>query len=102
MSSGELRQNWRVLSRWGWLIVLTAVVGAFVGYGVARSATRVYRSTATLLIGPPQNPASPDYNLVLLSESLARTYSELVRTRPMLERAIQELHLSASVDEVAD
>ena len=35
MSPGELHAYWRVLTRWGGLIVLTTLVGAVVGYALA-------------------------------------------------------------------
>src|SRR5262245_16398397 len=90
VSSGEFQVYWRALTRWAVVIVLTTLIGAAVGYAVARVTPAAYRSTVTLLINQQQNPVALDYNQVLLSESLARTYSELIRTRPIIEDAIRE------------
>jgi polysaccharide biosynthesis transport protein len=82
------------------MIVLTTLVGAGVGYALARTTPWVYRSTVTLLINQQQNPVALDYSQVQVSESLARTYSELIRTRPIIEQAIQTANVTISPEQL--
>jgi non-specific protein-tyrosine kinase len=91
----ELRQYVTLLTRWAWLIALAIILGAAGGFGLSWATTPVYESSTKLLINQaPASSATPDYASVLTSERLARTYAELLRTRPVLEQVIADLKLT--------
>jgi non-specific protein-tyrosine kinase len=96
----ELRQVWFFVTKWVWLVLVTTVLAAAVSFVISRETTPVYGASATVLINQAQNPATPDYNSVLTSERLTQTYSQLIKTRPVLERTIQDLRLATTPDEL--
>jgi capsular polysaccharide biosynthesis protein len=98
-----LREYVRLLRRWSWLILLGAVVAGAIAYLISRQMVPIYAASTTLLstqvnaIG-----SSPDFDSLRASESLARTYVELMRKRPVLEAAIANLNLQMDTGELAD
>ena len=96
----ELRRFWIIFSKWAWLLAVATVLAAGVSYVVSRATTPVYSASTTILVNQAQNPASPDYNSVLTSERLTQTYSQLLRTRPILLKVIQELGLPLTPEEL--
>jgi non-specific protein-tyrosine kinase len=96
----ELRRYWYVLTKWIWLIALATVVAAAVSFVVSRSMKPVYSASATILVNQAQNPTTPDYNSVLASERLTQTYSQLIRTRPILEQVIKDQNLQLTPDQL--
>lgn len=98
----ELRQYLALLWRWAWLIALCALLAAGGAYAVSSRTEPVYQASATLLVNEATNRnVTPDLSTLTLSERLARTYSELLRKRPVLERVIRELNLSMPPDALA-
>jgi len=91
----ELLQYWGIIRRWWWLLVLTTLVAAISAFAVSVRMTPVYRATAQVLIQQASNPANlTSYSDILTSERLARTYSKLLTTRPVLEQTLKELQLT--------
>lgn len=89
----ELRRNWFVLLRWWWLLALATGVAAGVSYVVSRQSAPVYSASTLILVDQAQNPVTADYNSVLASEQLTRTYSQLLTTQPILATTISQLRL---------
>lgn len=89
----ELRQYVSIIWRWLWLIVVCTLLAGATAYVVSRNSTPIYRASVTLLINQAQNPSMTDYTAILTSERLARTYSELLKTRPILEQVAERLGL---------
>src|ERR1700730_3532796 len=75
--------------RWLWLLVLATVLAAAASYLVSSRLPRVYESTAKLLVTPGAGNAVSSYNDVLTAERLTRTYSEVLKSRPVVEAAAQ-------------
>ena len=91
----------RLLWRWLWLIVLSMLLAGASAFIVSRLTIPTYEASATLLIDQaPANSMSPDYNSLLASERLARTYAETIRKRPVLEAAIANLRLSITPEQL--
>jgi capsular exopolysaccharide synthesis family protein len=87
---------WLVI-RWSWLIALSAVVAGIVAFEVSQQIVPTYAASTTLLINQaPAASLSPDFNSVRASESLARTYVELLDKRPVLEVVIANLKLNTT------
>jgi uncharacterized protein involved in exopolysaccharide biosynthesis len=82
-----------ILKRWGWLLVVGALIGALTAYFLSGLATPMYRSSALLLVSQPQQaPATARADLEA-SALLASTFSQLITTRPITERAAAEIGL---------
>ena len=97
----DLRHYAHVVWQWLWLIVLASAIaggGAFLASGLV---TPIYEASTTLLIRESQNEAGLDYNSVLMSERLARTYSQLLKDTPVLDEVINRLKLHVSAEALA-
>jgi capsular polysaccharide biosynthesis protein len=90
----------RAVFRYGWLCVVLALLGGVLGYAVSKTIAPSYRATATVLVEQFESAGTLSYSTALLSERLTRTFSELVKARPVLERVKADLGLSRSVDDL--
>lgn len=98
----DLRQYALIIWRWLWLIALCTILAAGTAFVMSRNMTPVYEASATLLINEAQSPNTNEYTAILTSERLARTYAELLKTRPVLDEVIRRLNLDMSTAELAD
>jgi capsular polysaccharide biosynthesis protein/Mrp family chromosome partitioning ATPase len=73
------------LSRYWWLLVLTALVASLITYFQLSSRPVTYRATTDLLVGPSLDSPSPDLNALRIGGQLVQTYAEVVETRSFLE-----------------
>ncbi len=97
----ELRQYAAIIGRWLWLIVLCTLLAGGTALVVSRNSTPIYEASATLLINEARSPDVNDYTSILTSERLARTYAELLKTRPVIEQVIERLGLPMEPAELA-
>ena len=85
--------------RWLWLILLGMLLASAASYVVSSRSPRVYEGTAKLLVtAGPGTVGGADYNQLLAAERVTRTYAELLRTRPVVEAALQTAGLDLSYD----
>ncbi len=97
----ELKQYASILWRWLWLMVLGAVLAGVSAYVTSRLTKPVYAASATLLINQAPSSQVSDYTAILTSERLARTYSELLKGRPVLDEVIASSKLSLTAEELS-
>lgn len=90
----ELRQYASILWRWLWLIVLGTVLAAASSYYVSKTIPKVYGASTTLLVNQAQTPGTVSYNDVLTNMQLAKTYTEMILKRPVLQNALARLHMT--------
>jgi capsular polysaccharide biosynthesis protein len=86
-----------VARSWPLLLAATIVCGAL-GYLVASNLTPSYRASVELLTGP----VNTDFNTLQASGELARTYSELATTRPLLQTVADSTGIEGGADELDD
>ena len=90
----EVKKYASIIWHWAWLIILGALVAGGVAYIYSRSQTPIYSASARLLIDEaPGSNSGNEYSQLLLEQRLATTYIELIRTRPVMEEAIERLGL---------
>jgi capsular exopolysaccharide synthesis family protein len=98
----ETKRYTKLLRRWVWLIVLLPVLGMLGATGISATTTRVYSASTKLLIDQsPNSSASLDYNSLLSSQLIAKTYSEMLNVRPVLEKVIAKLNLKTDPETLA-
>lgn len=97
----DLRRYARVLWRWLWLIALIALIAAGGAHLASSLATPIYEASTALLIREGQRQAGLDYNSILISERLARTYSQMLKDTPVLDETIARLGLPMTEGELA-
>ncbi len=98
----ELRQSYGIVRRWLWLIAACTLVGAGSILTVSQQATPVYEASATLLVQQAPSGAGSDYQAILTSERLARTYSEMLKGRPIMQNVVEQLGLRQSPENLAN
>jgi receptor protein-tyrosine kinase len=87
--------------RWAWLLIVGTVFAATAGYVVTRQLPPVYEARATLLVSVSASPGIPSYNDTMLSQQLVKTYSQMAAQPVVLEKVVQRLGLSESVEQLA-
>lgn len=83
-----------IIWKWGWLIVLATGLAAGLTYRSASRVPRVYEATTTLLVGrslQTQNPNPDDFQT---SQTLAKSYAQLVRSQSILQATSDALKLN--------
>ncbi|MEZ4836278.1 MAG: polysaccharide biosynthesis tyrosine autokinase [Caldilineaceae bacterium] len=87
----------RLLWQWSWLIVLCALLGGVAAYVASRLSAPIYQATSTLLINEARTPGAANYQDLLASERISRTYAELLTRRPILARVAAQLGQSPDI-----
>ena len=96
----ELKEYFRIIKHWAWLLILGMILGGTGGYFASKYQTPVYQaSTRVMILRPPQESAS-DYTY-LNAQQLTQTYVQLVTTSPVLEAAATELGYEVRSEQVS-
>ena len=84
-----LTDYFRILRRWGWIMVLAAALTAGSAYVLSKAQTPVYKST--IVVGV--QPTRPDLGLTAAAKSLLRYYVLVIDTETYAKKVITELQL---------
>jgi len=88
----ELRQYLVLLRKWAWLLVIGAMLAGGAAYYMSQSQPKVYQATATLLINQQaDSTGAVTYSDLMTSQTLMKTYAEMIRTRPVLDEVQRRL-----------
>jgi capsular polysaccharide biosynthesis protein len=103
MVATSLDLQWIVLviRRWLWLIVVLALSAGVLAYVVLARVGPEYAATVTLLVSPADAAVGSDYNALLAGERLALTYSQLMKSKSVIEQTIDQLNLPVTPDDLA-
>lgn len=96
----DLRRYWNVVRRWWWLPLLGLLIGAGVGYLFSKQIKPVYRAEAYLYVNPVQTPGSPNVTDFNYAQTLAYSYSQLLRSRPILDDIGREFGVSVKTENI--
>ncbi len=94
----ELKEIATTLWRGKWLIILFTLFAATAAYMISRRITPVYEASTTLLIDQAPASLTSDSSSIAASQRLARTYSELLTKRPVIEETLARLGLDTSLE----
>ncbi len=92
----DLRRLIAVARAWLPLMVVTTVLAGGAAFVVSSLQEKVYEAKATLIVGQSLSSSNPDFSQLLVSQGLSGTYSAVAKTRPILERVIEDLGLDDS------
>ena len=92
----DLKVYIRVLWHWAWLIVLCVILAAGSAYVASNLTIPVYQATSTLLIDQANN-ATSNYQDLITSERIARTYAELMERRKLVANVAAKIGLDPDV-----
>ena len=97
----ELKQYLFLLRRWAWLMVVGAALGAGGAYAASQSQAPLYQtSTKVMVMGSPEDRGADSY-YVYNDIQLARTYSQLIVTEPVLQTVSQRLGFAVGGGQVS-
>ncbi len=82
-----------------WLILGSTILAVLAAYAVTTLLPKVYEGEARVVVGPGINGQVQDYNQLLSSLQLARTYAEAASTRKMAEEVIDALGLDVMTED---
>lgn len=88
----DLKVYARILWHWAWLIVLCTLLAAVSAYIASSLSVPVYRATSKLLIDQANNPTT-NYQDIITSERIARTYAELMQRDKLLVSLAEKLNV---------
>ena len=87
------------IRRWVVVLVLATLVAGVVGYMVSSRLPKVYEGSVELLVTPGQaGNGMSNYNDVLAGERLTRTYSEVLKTEPVVAEAARRAGINQTYE----
>lgn len=90
---------WRnILLIAGITVVITVLVGTYTVFGIDKQ----FESETTLRVTPAQTGDSINYNDVITSQKLVKTYSIIAKSRKVLSVVIEDLNLDYSYNQLKD
>lgn len=79
-----------------WLIILVGMVAGMIALFVSMRTTPIYQTSTRLLISDPPTMRSVDYSGIVSSQTMTRTYAEMLKERTVLQGVIDQLTLSTT------
>lgn len=96
----DLKVYFRILWHWAWLVILCVILAATSAYIASSLSVPIYQASSTLLIDQASNPTT-EYQDIITSERIARTYAELMQRKRVLQNVATELGIEIDVLESA-
>jgi non-specific protein-tyrosine kinase len=90
----DLREYFKIIQRWWWLLLLGAALGAGAGYAATLYTPLEYRTTATLVVGRFSQLADTNTGDLLTGVRLAQSYAQLAGREPVLQAVVDSADLS--------
>jgi len=95
----ELKEYFRIIRRWAWLMILGLIIGGGVGYLISDYQTPIYQVSTRVMVMRPSQESVSDYTY-LSAQQLTQTYIQLVTTRPVLDAASAELGYTVEPEQI--
>ncbi len=93
----DLKMYARLAWRWLWLVVLCAVIGGAAAFLVSLNMTPIYQAESKVMINEARTPSAANYNDILASERVARTYADLMKRDSVMAEAFVRLGLDPAL-----
>jgi len=96
----DLRRQLSIARAWSPLVIVCVVLATGAALLISGRLPKVYEAKATLVVGQSLSAMTPNYDQLLVSQQLSRTYAEVATTRPILEAVIKKLALTDSPEDL--
>lgn len=99
----DLLEILRIIRKRLWIIILLTVMAVVIsGLLSFFFLDKVYQTSTTLMVSKTQSDSTNvlQYNDVLMSQKLVKTYSEIAKSDRVLDKVIEKLELSTSAEEL--
>ncbi len=87
---------------WSWLIILAGFLAGGIAFIFSSRTTPIYQTSTRLLVSDPPAMRSIDYTGIVNSQTMTRTYAEMLMERPVLQGVIDQLMLSTTPDQLKE
>lgn len=95
----EAKRFLLLLKQWSWVFVLSTMLAGATAFVVSTQIPPTYEASTTLWVKQTQqSDVLPNYDSLLASQSLAKTYTELLRKQTVMEAVNTNLNLGMPVD----
>jgi succinoglycan biosynthesis transport protein ExoP len=101
-SADGVRETLYLFWSWAWLIVLAGLLAGIATLIVSLRTTPIYQSTTRLLVSDPPAMRSIDYTGIFSSQTVVRTYAEMMLEWPVLQGVIDQLGLSTTPEDLKE
>jgi capsular polysaccharide biosynthesis protein len=101
-SAAGVREILYLFWSWAWLIVLAGLLAGGAALVVSLRSTPIFQSSTRLLVSDPPALRSIDATGIVSSQTVARTYAEMLLERPVLEGVIAQLGLATSPEDLKE
>ncbi len=100
----DLKDLFGFLLHWLWLIVVCGIAAGLAGYLISSFAvTPLYQSTTTIyILSKQENNSNLTYSDLQLGSQLTMDYALLIKSRTVLEQAIETYQLNIPYEQFAD
>jgi len=92
----EPRQIIATLFRWWWVLVLVPLITVAAGYGISQRQTRVYKATATVMVGGFIQAPQISRDDIVARDAFTQAYAEMALRQPVLDGVVEALSLDGS------
>jgi capsular exopolysaccharide synthesis family protein len=90
------------LLRWWWVLVLGTLVAVAIGYGVTQNQPRVYKATATVMVGGFIQAPQVSRDDIVGRDAFTQAYAEMALRQPVLGGVVEALDLNISWTQLKD
>lgn len=99
-SSYGIREILYLFWSWAWLIVLAGLLAGIATLFVSLRTTPIYQSTTRLLVSDPPAQRSIDYTGIVSSQTVVRTYAEMMLEWLVLQGVSEQLGLATRPEDL--
>lgn len=85
------------LRRWFWLIVLVPIATGGIVYWLTQQQPSTFTAHVELTVGPGVDSPTTDLNALKASAQFLQTFTQLAKTRPILQQVMDELKLDMNL-----
>jgi len=91
-STAELFSQYaNLLLQWSWLLILLAVLAGGTAYYISNRSTRIYQSSALVMLNGAPGYQSDPYSASVVGQQLGATYAKVMTTQPVLDSVAKKL-----------
>lgn len=87
----------KTLWRWLWLVLLLPIAAGGLAYWFVNQQPPTYTTQVQMTVGPGVDNPTSDVNALRASAQFLQTYTQLAKTRPILQQVIDELNLDRNI-----
>jgi capsular exopolysaccharide synthesis family protein len=101
-SADGIREILYLFWAWAWLIVIAGMLAGVTAMFVSMHTTPIYETSTRLLVSDPPAMRSIDYSGIVSSQTMTRTYAEMLEERPVLQGVIEQLALPTTPEDLKE